>query len=425
MVTHPNNHGLFFIYAALAVLLVTAIRSLLFLYGMPLSPQLVSIVGNLGAFGLFIVGAYRYVIANGLINYIPYRQWVPLVLWVGCVGLAALLALWNDNEKNALVKEFITLNLYVVFLILGVSDHFWLKIVKPMTLIFYLGAILVVLFADTAAVVTSEMGTEQLDLDSLGSRNQHSLGYRLRPLVNAGLFLFIWGVVSPQAGIWKLLQLGALPVLVVLSVGIFVFRGSAITAAVAVLMVLIVRPMLETRSRPNLTAFLFAGCALGALGFSQTEAFEKLTRRAVEQTQKEGFLTSRTTEYEAYVADMGWDVTTGRGLGGSFDATGVMKGDRAHIWQTTHFGLLVFSLKGGVLMTVIFLAFLIPGLALRETQWYQNPMNLTAALFFPIIVANYIFNPIYLAPESMFGAMAIMMALARFGRTPEAEYAAT
>jgi hypothetical protein len=346
-------------------------------------------------------------------------------LWVGCVGLAALLALWNDNEKNALVKEFITLNMYVVFLILGVSDRFWLKIAKPMTLIFYLGAILVVLFADTAAVVTSEMGTEQLDLDSLGSRNQHSLGYRLRPLLGAGLFLFIWGVVNPQAGMWKLLQLGALPVMVLLSVGIFVFRGSAIMAAAAVVMVLVVRPMLETRNRPNLTALLLAGCTLGAYGYSQTEAFEKLTRRAVEQTQREGLFTSRIAEYEAYVADMEWDVVTGRGLGGAYDASGVMKSERAHIWQTTHFGLLVFSLKGGILMTIVFLSFLLPACKIRDAAWYQNPMNLTAALYLPIILANYIFNPIYLAPESIFGAMAIMMSLSRFARTPEAEYIAS
>lgn len=424
MVTHPNNHGLFFIYAALAVMVLTSIRSVLYLYGLP-SPQLVSILGNLAGFGLLLIGAYRYTTANGLWRMTTLSHRIQLFLWVCCVGLAGLLGFWNENESNALVKEFISLNSWVFFLLLGASDRFWLKMVKPMTLIFYLGAVLVVVFADAAAVVTNEMGTEQLDLDSLGSRNQHSLGFRLRPLVGAGLFLFIWGVVNPQAGIWKLLQLGALPVLIFMSVGIFVFRGSAIMAVVSVLMVLIVRPMLETRSRPNLTAFLFAGCALGALGFSQTEAFEKLTRRAVEQTQNEGFLTSRTAEYEAYVADMGWEVTTGRGLGGSFDATGVMKGDRAHIWQTTHFGLLVLSLKGGVLMTVVFLAFLIPGLALQETQWYQNPMNLTAALYFPIILANYIFNPIYLAPESIFGAMAIMMSLARFGRTPEAEYAAT
>lgn len=408
--------GLHFMLAGLAIFYFAGIRSVLYVWGIPLPMRLIAqFSGAVGAV-LFSYGAYSYIGAYKVLRLMTKSHQSIILLWYVCLLLFFVVGVLNGNSLTVIGKEFIILWLFGLFWTLGADDRFWFLIAKPLTIIFYITVPLIMLYASTPGLVIDTYGTEQLADEVIGRRNINTIGYGLRPVMGSGLFLFVWGVLNPRKGIWRNLQIGAFPLSLAISVGLFVFRGAAFTHALVALIVLLIRPRLEKRKRPGISALLVLGGILGAIYFAQTDAFAFLLTRTFEHTRSEPIFASRLNELSAYFSVMRWEVFTGRGLGGHFDASSAFDLDRFSEWSTLHFGIFVFTLKGGVLLAGLFLAVLMAGFRIYPQHWYQDPMNLTATLLFPLLVFSFSMNPFHLTPEAIFQYLPVMMALGRFGR---------
>jgi len=341
-----------------------------------------------------------------------------LALFVG-YGVA------RGNDLMAISKELTALCYVGFFLILGGDDRFWAYLSKPLTVLFYAGAILVVAFANTPIVqaVGDEVRQDLTAPVAVAHRNILSLGYTLRPLMASGLFLGVWGLVNRQRGLWRCLQISAPIVLFACEVGLFLFRSAGAYVLLAGVSCLVLRPFFERRAQARKSIVILATAAIGITIFAATSPSDYLLTRISEDTRENGLFESRNTELREYLDQAGWGVLLGRGVGGTFDASNAYLGagrsyDRESFssWNTLHYGVLAFGLKGGIVMLALFVSMLTPGLRRRGRQWYKNPCNLTAALLFPTSVVMVITDPLLLGVEGLLFMLVLMAPLSRFGR---------
>lgn len=408
--------GMRLILLGLVIFFFVGIRKVLFYWGIPLPLRSISQFGGILASVLLFWGIRKYSCITRTHQKIYRLHQQKVYFWHGLLVLFFVVGLLNGNSWNIAGKEFIMLWFFGEFWIIGANDRFWYALEKPLTIIFYIAAPLIFLYYTTPAIITDILGSEQLDLKYLSNRYINTLGYDLKPLIGSGMFLFVWGTMRPRHDYWRVLQIGALFISFTINVGLFKFRGVAFSYAAIGLVMLLLRPVFEKRKRPGTSALLLSAGLVGLWIFTQTDAFAMLMDRMFTDTKFEPLFESRNNELSAYIDDMGWQVFVGRGLGGSYDAYNAISILSAHNWTTTHFGILVFTLKGGILMLGAFLAVLLAGFKLRPKDWYQNPMNLTATLLLPVLTLNFFLNPFSLTPDAVFTYLPFMMVLARFGR---------
>ena len=409
--------GVRWILVGLVVLFLSGIRNVFFHWGIPLQVRNVALISGFLGSACITWGIYRYCRATDLWHLVVPNHKSKLLLW--CLVLALLLVggLLNGNQINDIGKELIIFWLIGVFLLMGTSDELWFALDRPLTIMFYLAALLVFVYSTTDGVISGDFGTEQIKAQLINVRNIDSLGYGLRPLMGTGTFLFVLGCVSPRHGLWKVLQVGALFVTFGSGVGLFAFRGAVFSITLVAAMVLLVRPFLEQRRRRTLTAALSVCGVVGLIAFAQSNAYRNIVNRITFETRDEPIFASRIDEASAMFEDLEWAILTGRGLGGAFDVTAVFGNRLGENWTTIHIGILMFALKGGVVLMVLFISFVAPGVVFRSKTWYQNPCNLTATLLFPNLVLNFCFNPFPLSVDAVFTYLPSMMVLARYGRS--------
>ena len=350
-------------------------------------------IGNLAVLGLLAIGIYRYIQCCPIHNNFTDSHCRRIYYWFLLLALFACYGILRGNELVTIGKESTAFCYIGFFLVLGGDDRFWAHLRKPLTALFYIGAFLVVSFANTPAVqVAEDAVTQNLTADvSVAHRNIFSLGYTLRPLMASGLLLGIWGLVSKQKGLWRNLQMAAPVVLFACEVGLFLFRSTGAYVVLAGASYLILCPVFERRVHMGRTILVLCAAAIGVTVFAATETSDYFLARLSAETQKEGLFESRNAELGAYLDDLRWETISGRGIGGTFDAFSAFlrPGEDAYArealskWATLHYGVLVFALKGGVLMLALFISLLMPGFRRRSRDWYRNRYNLTAALLFP------------------------------------------
>ena len=409
--------GLRWILAGMAILLLTTLWPVIYHLGIPLSRTLTArLGGTAGTLALF-VGVIIFVRAVRPHGLLTPSQRFSIILWRALLLLFLTVGIILGNSVVSAGREFLFLWMLAEFLVAGVDDRFWFAIEKPLTVVFYVAVPFIFTYYETPMLLVDPLGVYSHNVGQEGGRYTWSLAYQLRPLINFGLFLGVWGFVRPNGGIWRMAQMIAPIPYFIIDVGLFQFRSVVFLLAVVVVSLLIFRPLLESRRRPAATAILLAVCVGGLLIFVDSERYDVFKKRSFEETAKESIFQSRLDELTAYQDDMGWEILVGRGLGGSFDASAVFsKHQASEEWGGVHFGILLFTLKGGVLLFVVFVAFMGRGFQLRPKAWYGNPCNLAAALFFPVIVIQLVLNPISATPVALFKFLPVMMVLARFGR---------
>jgi hypothetical protein len=336
-------------------------------------------------------------------------------------ALALYGSLVMGNAWNSVGIEALSFAYMGVYLLLGVDDKFWHAINPHLTILFYLSAAAIFLYFEVPMVQIIEEGYAERYGDV--NRYAYTIGSSLRPLLGAGLLLGIWGLVRRDTGTWKYAQAPAPFVYFAVEAGIFKFRSAAGFVLLGVLSFLLLRPLLERRIRVSRVVWVLLIVAAAGGYFVTTESGAILGQRTFEDTQNEKPFDSRIRELEAFVVDLKWEIVTGRGLGGSFDASDLFQSPGSERWTTMHFGIVVFALKGGLVMLAIFLSFVLPAFRRRAAWWYQNPCNLSAALLLPVYLIFILLNPFLLAPEGLMLNAPLMLILSRFGRRMELDAA--
>ncbi|MGD0548883.1 MAG: hypothetical protein ABR991_13870 [Terracidiphilus sp.] len=367
---------------------------------------------------IMAVGAYKYAKSTSSYQWFrdSYRSqiyaWFILVLILFWFGIA------HGNDLLTVGKELIALLTMGIFLFVGGDERFWYGVEKHLTIIFYVGVVLTLLYYNTPAVSISKSDVGQDFSARMNFRYTNSLAMALRPLTGMGLMLGMWGLVSSGGGVWRVVQSFAFAALFWCDVGLFKFRNVATTLLIALLCYLLLRPILEKRTRNPVIGVLVVCLSLIALrSYIATDSGQAMQKRVLVETEREGITTSRTEELERYWEEMHLEVLVGRGLGGAFDASGLYSDNElADRWPTLHFGVLLFTLKGGVLFLALFVSFVIPGFIWHDRFWYRSPCDLTAALLFPAYCVALALDPIPLTPEWTLSLLPIMMVLARSSR---------
>jgi hypothetical protein len=257
-------------------------------------------------------------------------------------------------------------------------------------------------------------GAEFVDVTD---RFSGTIASSLGPLLASGFFLGVWGLVSKRRGIWKVLQILAPVASVGIQAGVFLFRSSAASFLITLASCLVLRPLLEKRIRLLGSALIILALAPAVVFYSATESADRLFQRVNGGGNGEdGLFGERVAEVKACVSELGWETVIGRGLGGTYDASGIYTYPDAKQWGTMHFGLLLFGLKGGILLLWTFIGFVVLGMRIRKRVWYQNPCNMTATLLFPVSLLGIALGPFNLIPEAAIVYLPLMLMLARFGR---------
>ena len=414
--------GIPWVIAGLGGVFLVGMRKLLFLWEVPISQRLVAMVGGSAGALMIVWGTYWFTRSQGTGKLFRPAHLLKINLWRGLLVALFIYGFLYHNAITETGNEFIMLWIISAALVVGGDDRFWYAIAKPLTVIFYLAALLVFLYYDTPLeVTTTPEGTFASQIEYMSARYLGTLGMEFRALAGAGLFLGFWGALSPRNDIWRGLQILAIFIAAGIEVVLFKFRGAVVVFALAGLSLLLFRPFLERRRRPGMMAILVALIVTGSLIFLRTQESQFLIDRFSENEAiaNEGMFSSRNIELAAYMSDMKAQVLVGHGLGGYFNAYDAFRNRESLQWGTLHYGLLVFTLKGGVLMLGLFLAFLWPGFYIRPRAWYQNRCNLVAALMFPILLFQFALGPIALSINSIMAQLPAMMVLARFGRRTE------
>ena len=357
---------------------------------------------------------------SGIILFRRERLWLRatpghrgrILIWVALCLVALLYGLLRGNYMVYVVKEFLWLLIFTVFLMIGLCDRIWGPIVKCITVMFYISAILMLFTIDKINPVAELLGGVQ-NVD--GTRYTNSLAIGFRAYISTGLFIALWGAVSRRDGAWNFFMIGALFVQVALNVLLFKFRSEALFGVVAVASLLLLRPVYERKIRIGLSAFFVVLSIAGVVLLVSTDTFAQFLERARYSTIDEGMFYSRNMELSWYLNDLGGEVFIGRGVGGAFDGFGMIRADEtSSLWKTLHYGALVFTLKGGILLILSFLSFIIVGLRFFPQWWYQNPRNMVAALYLPLLLILFSMLPIALLPEQGCRAAIYGMILSRF-----------
>jgi hypothetical protein len=409
--------GIRWIIAGIVVLVLTTMWPIFFHWGIKIPKTLSArLGGTLGTLALFF-GVMVFIRTLRLKYLLKPLTLITINLWKTLLVFFLVVGIILGNGVIGAVREFLFFWMLTEFMIAGADDRFWYAIEKPLTVVFYTAVPLILVYYQTPMLIIDPQGVFYSNLAEIGGRFTWSLAYDLRPMIASGIFLGIWGFVRPAGGPWRIAQILAPVFFFIIEVGLFQFRSVAFSLALMVLSLLLLRPFLEVRNRPKSTVMLLAICIAALLMFVDTDQYDVFRKRTFEQTQDVPILQSRLDELSAYTADMGWEILIGRGLGGSFDASGVFfRRDTSDDWRTLHFGIMVFTLKGGISMLLLFLIFIGRGFKIYPKPWYKNPCNITAALFFPVFIFHIIMAPILINPVGLFKFIPAMMVLSRFAR---------
>ena len=378
-------------------------------WGIALPLRLMSEIGNSIVFLLFVWGTMQYLKSQE--QRPPWRKShaTKVKIWILATIGFAIFGFVHGNVWNRVGIELMSLSYMGMVLMLGVDDRVWRALSKHITVIFWIGVVMISLFY---TVPMLDLATGQVV--AVNSRFTVSVGGLMRPLIGPGLLLGMWGWLRHDGGGWRIPQILAPFGFVAVESGIFLFRSQFALFLLSVACFVMLRPIFERKLRIGRTLIVLLLVVAGGWYFIGTESASDLVERA--QNRDDDSTIYRVLELSTCMQQMGSEVLIGRGLGGVFDASRIQAQFGAKEWGTLHFGIFVYILKGGVLLFSLFLMFVFSTISARKKEWYRNPQNLAAALLVPVLLIQVVTVPFYFGPEGLILYMPMMMIISRFGR---------
>jgi len=412
--------GLRWVLAAIYLWFVVFFRAVLYVAGINVDLRLLSQVGYSAVSILIIIGLYKYSVSGAPASIQKPGFSLRLYAWLLFVFVLMAYGIVRENQLDLVVKEADACLYVYAALVMGIDDRFWRGIEKPLTYLFFLSALLVILYSAVPDVTVTADLVNQDTTEEISARHIETLGYAFRPATFAGYLVGVWGLAARKKSWWTRFQTSALFVVFICDVGLFAHRSVAIELFLIYILSITFVPLL-TRRAINFKKLLMVTLLMvsGAIYFLSTSAGELLVVRFTGQAEREGLFGSRNEEIQAFSKDMGWELAVGRGLGGTFDESAQTDLPERAAWPVLHYGIMVWLLKGGVLMLLLFCSFCAVRFWGMPRDWYMNPYNLTAAILIPVYLSEFVSDPLNLSVEGMPFLLATMMCFARFWKVDE------
>jgi hypothetical protein len=367
-------------------------------------------------FGLFLHG---FVGQNSNLSRVYTESyWVRLGLFTSSIILFTAYGTFRGNNGSQIKTELLFFGLFCVFLLIGGKDRVWYLIDRQITIMVYVGFVLMLLYRDVLLYTEIwDPWTSQFAVQVTQGRYAGTVAMGLRPLIAPAQFLFVWGAVNHRRTVWKILQIGTIVPLLITDVGMFKFRNVFALTIMTMLMLFLVYPLLAKQWKARQLALVGAIAAGGIIVLIVSGYWTLFVERVLEADARQGgIFQSRLDEMKVFFSQMGKDIWFGRGLGGSYDASTVfVRYLDSSEWRTVHFGLLGFMLRGGIAFLLLFCLLFVSYVYRRSEAWYRNECNLTAILLLPVMMIHVAVNPIVASPAGLTRFLVLALALARLG----------
>jgi hypothetical protein len=309
--------------------------------------------------------------------------------------LAVLLLAYGIARGNPVVQAFNDLWVYITFccfLILGRYDETWEALEKPLIVLFYVCLGLVILGLGMPQFKLAYGGEEAASiLQAQGERaSAGSLALFGSMTLESWPLLFALAYQKERSDVWKILGLLTIVGYVIVAV-ILEFRSRFAVAGAYALVAMVVMPMLQRKLKvgTGVLVLVMGGLALAVL--SVTANYAHLMERYSERQPYEG----RLMEGTAMLEDLsGVQMLIGKGFGGAYRAAEGW--DPGKTWEagdyvsrTLHAGILMPILKGGAILWLLCLSFLVPMFMRKPPGWYHSRYN-AAAMTVMLVYSAYV-----------------------------------
>ena len=401
---------------------ITVCRNILFFMGYSAPLREISQVSGVMV-TILLFCAVAAVARRGVFGAVYMRAHGTLVMaWIiFCAGFSVF-GYFNENEISQIGREACVFTSFGAMLVLLGQPGWWDRLCKHLVYIGIGAAILVAIYADTPNI---EVTSDSINYDPsalLSSRRVNSLGFMLNALLD----------VAPLVAVTyyrhaKLRWVGVLGLVLgmmsyIYTIIIFQFRGAVFSFAVLIMMNMLISARRRQVAQMLRIAIVTVGLIGAVLYVSRWEEFSQLQERFRGTDTKEaseGIMSSRLWEARALVRDLGTqEYFTGRGLGGTYNAFEVFEIESSARWPTVHFGILVFMLKGGILLLAIYILLMVRSAtsALRHTflGYEAEPI----AVYLPVVLAGSFLLPFPLTMDNLFTWIPIAACFSILGRRP-------
>jgi hypothetical protein len=414
----PGCH--FFIFA-LYINTLFAFRGVLFQWGFSVPLRTISLIYGIVlmfslslAFGAQALKSQRAKDERSVWFQRQTWWWLTICLLLGLWGMA------RQNPPAIVVKEWMLFTSIGLMAYCLADSRMAPILFKHLTIIFYISFPFVAWYYETPGVIITEEGAyTDINFD-VSYRYLDTVSYNMRFTLAPAILLGAASVVlTKQNRFTRIAQAVAFVSYFGLEIILFKFRGAVIGFSVLIL-TFIVAQLVLSRSNQKLSAapvYLLVIVALGVLGagYIQKSALIEITERFSVEGRQEGIFESRIAEAAAMFSELGSEALVGRGLGGGFDASGIINQPVGQAWTTMHFGALVLILKGGVLLFLSFAFYIGPSLLSRGSSWYKERLNIVATILLPFLIYNWAFNPFSLSHEFILSYTPLALVFGRLG----------
>lgn len=337
-----------------------------------------------------------------------------VLLYMALLTVLLAYGLLRGNIINAVIHEVILFYSFAIFLILGVDDRICNSIIKLLTVVFWAAFILSLLTFDIQGPSASIFQEEGIKAFDIRYRYSNSIAHHFfRPFLHVGLPLFIHGWLEKR-GRWHYFQIFTLVGYLLVNVAIFKYRGSL---AISSLVVLAALMMPSSFSKKFKIAFLVVMVFIGASGWIYTESGNKFMERLNKFDSSKKVADYRLPEAEAFFKMMGYKWLWGQGLGATYYAKfSANPKDSSNTRTGLHIGWVSFTLKGGLPLLLIVLAFFLAAAKKNKKRLGHDLYYTVAKFWIPILFVNWVVNPISLHAVNVpvYGLSFLLMA--RFGK---------
>ena len=303
-----------------------------------------------------------------------------LMLFLAIIFLC-LYGIFRGNFLTYIFTDAWILMVILCFLVLGRYDQPWYDMEKPLIILFWIGFAMVLVGLFRPEVMISTWGVDvSTEKDQASSA---TLGYDVQFLLSFWPICFALAYFRPRMDKWRILGLGTAVAYLALQI-YFLKRAPSARVFAYVITIVFVAAIVHARPVSWTTILLITAFVVIAGTMVSTEA---LLRRF-----KEAERTSRFSEAWALLDDLsGAEVLIGRGMGGYFKPPEGWRAGLAVVNKNgemgrtgVHIGACIPYLKGGLLLFLLNLSFVVPMFRRKGSEWYTDRLNLAAISTLPV-----------------------------------------
>lgn len=275
------------------------------------------------------------------------------------------------------------------FLVLGRYDQVWKDLEKPLIVLFYIVAVMVLLTLNRG-LVTVQATTGYFQEKEVEAAAGGSVGYDISKALNFWPIIMFLASVRLKKDLWKFMGFATVFFFLILQI-YFAKRAPAARGIAYLATISFVFPLVQRRLKTSTGLIILLGLvSVGIL--SQTEWFHRL--REKQEVDAPLLKSSRFAELGALLEDLNTtEYALGKGMGGYFEPPTDWKAGMAVVTRDgklgrpiLHIGVCQPLLKGGLVFFLLYYSFFFRLILPKPPGWYQNRFNVVAMGVLPVYV---------------------------------------